>query len=173
MRLSLIGVCIMGLCACAPKPEEHLAAPEANYEELGQDAPGTEGPLGWLNADAPGETAAMWRAGPNAVEFSLTCVQAEKSLAVHAEAPAMKVTQNLGAIVIGPSVFPATVSAIEDSVQIELKTEVTPALLKALATQKTARITIGADSTATEPDDKNALAHLSSACATLTGIAPE
>ncbi|MET0546924.1 MAG: hypothetical protein ABWZ40_11495 [Caulobacterales bacterium] len=156
---------ILAIVICAA-----LSACANSAEKMGQDAPGAEGPRGWFNTESTGETRATWRAGPNAVEFSLICTQADKMLIVHAEAPAQRITQNLGMIMIGVSGFSAEVTAVPDSLQIQLATGVTSTLLKALAAEKTARIVIGDDFTATEPDDTNALARLSRSCAALTGV---
>ncbi len=173
MKIMVVAAAVLGaanFAACGPKAE---AVTEPAYEELGQDAPGMDGPTGWLETDGAGETSAVYRAGPNAVEFSLTCAQVEKTLTVLAEAPATNLSVDSPATLFaGATPFEGKANPVEDSMQVELTLPVTPALLKALAEAKSARVTIGDAFTETAQDDKQALAHLAQSCSILTGIKP-
>ncbi len=160
-----------GLSSCEQKPKP---VPEPTFEQLGENAPGTDGPLGWLEADGAGETAAVYRAGPNAVEFSLTCSQVEKTLAIRAETPAPFLPQESPATFFaGAAAFQGEATLVTDTMQVAMTLPVTPTLLKALTEAKSARVTIGDAFTETAPDDKQALAHLSQSCALITGVKPD
>jgi hypothetical protein len=174
MKATIIAGALLSALGFAACGRQEKAAPEPTIEEPSQDAPGTDTPTGWLEADGAGETAAVYRAGASAVEFSLTCSQVEKTLTILAEAPTTNLPPDSAATFsAGAAAFSGTANAVEDSVQAEMVLPLTPVLLKALSNAKSARLTIGGASTTTGPDEKQALAHLSQSCSIITGVKPD
>ncbi len=158
------------LWACGPDKQETPApAPQAVQQDQNPNGELSGAPTGWLAADGPGETAAVWREAPDAVEFSLTCSMANKELAVLAKKPADNIQNGATAsLFLGAEEFKATATAIDDSPQVVLKIAVTPKLLKALGAAKTARVVVGDAFTDTGVDDKNTLADLAMSCGAIT-----
>jgi len=158
------------LWACGPDKQETPApAQQASEENQNPNGAISGVPTGWLAADGPGETAAVWRETPDSVEFSLTCSMANKELAVLAKKPMDNVQNGAAAsLFIGAEEFKTTATAIDDSRQVVLKLPVTAKLLKALSVAKTTRVVIGDAFTETGVDDKNTLADLAMSCAAIT-----
>lgn len=158
------------LWACGPDKQENTTAPApAETETPAPDANLSGAPIGWLAADGAGETAAVWRETPDAVEFSLTCSMADKQMAVLAKKPSDSVQNGAAAsLFLGAQEFKTVATAIDDSPQVLLKTPVTTALLKALSTAKSARVVVGDSFTETGIDDKNTLADLAMSCGAIT-----
>jgi alkylation response protein AidB-like acyl-CoA dehydrogenase len=111
------------------------------------DAASHEGPTGWLDADGAGETALVWRAGPNAIDFTLTCRQSDKMLVASAEstgttaAPLADATP--ATLFIGAALFRSTVSPDAGQLTMSLTLPVTKDLLAAFASAESARIVVG------------------------------
>lgn len=168
MRCSMF-VAALALAACAPSTEE---AERREAERI--SAASHEGPVGWLDADAPGESGVVYRAGPNAVGFAISCVGADKRLFVRFETPSEAAkSARQGELFLGAAGFPVTLEAIEGG-QIEMLGDaaVTPEILAALASADSARVVVGDAFTATESGGAAQLATLAATCSTITGVAP-
>jgi hypothetical protein len=170
MRVIAIAALSALLASCAPKAE---APAEPTAEELGQDAPGTDGPLGWVEADGAGETGVSWRAGPNAIGFSLHCAKATKEITIEAERPEEGVAPgSAGNFFAGAEAFAAQIWPVEGLLTVRMKLPVTPEILKALSEAQTARIAVGDSFTETGVDDKGALKNFADTCRLLVGDVP-
>lgn len=175
MRLrlaALAGAATLLLMACQPQTGEDSAAIQPMTPEEEQAAEPI-GPVGWLEADGPGETALLYRAGPNAIDFVLTCSQAQKLLTVTAEPPGAVAAPNAKVkIFIGAAGFDAIGNPAGDSLLFQAETPVTPALLQAFANAPSARIVLGEASTEAGPDGAAKLKTFGETCAMLTGVKP-
>lgn len=174
MKQRWIAAALM-LTACgAPKDD---AAPQPSDTSAGVETPAdpdADSLIGWLAADGPGESAAVWRESADGVEFSLTCSLASKDLSVQAKKPTEKIADGTPAsFFLGADEFKSTATVIDDARQVLLKIPVTPALLKSLSAAKTARVVIGDAFTATDEDKNNTLADLAVSCGALTNITPQ
>jgi hypothetical protein len=166
------------VAACSPQAQQKSPPPaptkEMTAEEI--DAASHEGPVGWLDADGAGETALVWRAGQNAVGFTLTCRKADSALVVTAESTgttAAPLKANSPAtLLLGATPFTGVVSPDDGLLTMSMKLPVTPALLSALTSSTSARVLVGESFMDTGPDGGPHFKTLATSCAAITGVAP-
>jgi hypothetical protein len=175
MRLPIIALALaLGASACSPAKPPPAAPAEMTQEEI--DAASHDGPTGWLEADGPGETALVWRAGPNAIEFRLACEMAGKTLIAQAESVALTdkplAPNTAAALLIGAKSFAGVVSPDDGLMTMSMKLPVTPDVLAALADAPSARIVVGDAFVEAGPDGAAKLAAFGQSCAAITGVTP-
>lgn len=170
------------LIACSPAAENKAdasaaaPAPEQAMTDEEIDAASHEGPTGWLDADGAGETALLWRAGPNAIDFTFTCRQKDKALVVSAESTGTTAQPLKPAtpakVLIGAAPFSGKVSPDEGLLTMSMTVPVTKDVLAAFGTADTARIVVGDTFVETEAGGGPHMKTFAAACGALTGVAP-
>lgn len=175
IRLFLAACAVAALAACAPpaaKTDDAAALREA--EEI--DAASHDGPTGWLEADGAGETALTWRDGPNAIGFTLSCRQSDKTLTASAESietsDAPLKPDTAATLLIGAKPFEGKVSPDEGLLTMSMRLPVTPALIAAFADAPSARIVVGDRFMEAGPEGAAKMKAFGDTCAMLTGVKP-
>lgn len=168
-KWGVLALAVATLAACGPKPAARDAAVQPSRQELGQDAPGSI-PTGWLEADGPGETALIWRAGPNAVDYVLSCRQAGSTLQVRFEPPIALTTPASATLFLGAAGTQGQATPpAPGELAASFATPVTPKLLDDLANAAASRVLIGDAFTETGIDETGKFKTFAQTCAALTG----
>lgn len=153
------------VAACTPPATDGVNTETMSAEEI--DEASHEGPTGWLPSVDAAAPALSWRAGPNAVGFSLACTA--DALRVSAEsvgttaAPLADATP--ATLLIGAAPFTGSVSDDPGLLTMSMQIPLSPAVIAALKDADSARIVVGDAFVETGADGRTALAAFADVCA--------
>jgi hypothetical protein len=163
------------LAGCGPTAGDGTATPAASPPGAAPPVPEDgDGRVGWIKADGPGESAAIFGALGMSVEMTLTCATGASSLQIVAPRIAqLKVdTGDAVQVMVAAEAFEGRVvpsPAEPDARRVEVA--LTPALLAALRTGGAVRLVANDAFIDSIADTGTALAELAASCETL-GKAP-